>query len=267
VLWVLICFFGNGTFRFWEWDAQSWEAVGTVFTGIAIFWVAVEALIVQRNQQNLMESQTIIQDKLANIEEKRDAQQFDPSPTVSILEPEPLFVGLHVRQDVSASGQGLFWPIRIRNLGKVDILVLVIGLEANEVLIGKDKINRQPRFLDFLRRDSFEIYLLETKLDITRYRAYEKVQLPLEIPPQSSIDLGILIRRKSLEEWRRLLCIEQIDKAFDFSGTLDITIIYRNDSSVEGFKTTYLQSKYCYMGYLTGNSLEASAILNTLELP
>ena len=53
IVWALIVVFGKGTFAFWDWTAQSWQAVGTLaaLTGvIGIFYQVVQNSERQRKE-------------------------------------------------------------------------------------------------------------------------------------------------------------------------------------------------------------------------
>ena len=44
VIWVLIVYRGEGTFRLWEWTAQSWQAVGTFAALTSVIGIFVQVL-------------------------------------------------------------------------------------------------------------------------------------------------------------------------------------------------------------------------------
>jgi len=56
-LWALIACLGPGTWRFWNWDAQSWEAVGTGLGGTALTIFAFFAFKIQDQQRQLLHQQ------------------------------------------------------------------------------------------------------------------------------------------------------------------------------------------------------------------
>ena len=64
-IWVLLEMFGEATYEFWNWDAQSWQAVATASTGLALAFLALFTYQRQTRERQAAASRELLKDGLS----------------------------------------------------------------------------------------------------------------------------------------------------------------------------------------------------------